>query len=42
MIRMKRFPFADAHETCNLQVTSITSLQDIMVVFEAESTAVAI
>jgi len=42
MIRMKCFLFADAHETRNLQVTYIMSLQDIMVVFDSESTAVTI
>jgi hypothetical protein len=42
MIRMKCFPVAVAHVTRNLQVTSITSLQDFMVVFDSESTAVTI
>jgi len=39
---MKCFPFADAHGTRNIQVTSITSFQDVMVVFDSESTAVTI
>jgi len=42
VIGKKCFPFANAHETRNLQVTSITSLQDIMAVFDSESTAVTI
>jgi len=42
MIRMKCFSFGDSHETRNLQVTSITSLQNVIVVFDSEITAVTI